>query len=121
MADALPEALPRLLQAALARLDECECEKGCLACIHMAGCGEYNEGLEKSAARTILKWLVQGEMPKPVEEVEVKEEERVEPATKRARTEGVAGGDGGGGGSGAAVDLVSEEDEDEWEEAVRVS
>ena len=66
VADALPEGMPRLLQACQARLDECDCESGCLACVHMSGCGEYNEGLDKSAARAILKWLVQGEMPQRV-------------------------------------------------------
>eukprot|EP00966_Prymnesium_polylepis_P286621 6620704-Prymnesium_polylepis.1 len=27
----------------------------------MAGCGEYNEGLDKPAALLILRWLLQGE------------------------------------------------------------
>ena len=134
VADALPEGMPRLLQACQARLDECDCESGCLACVHMSGCGEYNEGLDKSAARTILKWLVQGEMPQECtacddvvvakEEDEVKVEEQ-QPASKRARTE--PPGSAGGASSSSAVstiDLVSEEDgeeEEEWEEAVMVS
>ena len=63
MVDGLLPELPRLLQAAQARLEACECEAGCLACVHMAGCGEYNEGLEKHAARAILRWLLQGETP----------------------------------------------------------
>ena len=59
----LHASLPRLLQAAQARLEQCECEAGCLSCVHMAGCGEYNEGLEKDAAAAILRWLLQGERP----------------------------------------------------------
>ena len=63
VAEALHGEMPRLLQAAQARLESCDCEDGCLACVHMAGCGEYNEGLEKHAARAILRWLLQGETP----------------------------------------------------------
>ena len=63
VADALLVELPRLLQAAQARLEACDCEEGCLACVHMSGCGEYNEGLEKPAAKAILRWLLQGELP----------------------------------------------------------
>ena len=65
VADALHVELPRLLQAAQARLEACDCDEGCLACVHMSGCGEYNEGLDKSAAKAILRWLCQGEMPEP--------------------------------------------------------
>ena len=69
VADALQGDLSRLLQAAQARLETCECEGGCLGCVHMAGCGEYNEGLDKEAAKAILRWLIQGEVPKPRGEV----------------------------------------------------
>ena len=64
IADALLLGLPSLLEAALARLDSCTCgDEGCLSCIHMGGCGEYNEGLDKGAARKILRWLLLGEAP----------------------------------------------------------
>jgi DEAD/DEAH box helicase domain-containing protein len=63
VADALLVELPTLLQAAQARLEACDCDEGCLACVHMSGCGEYNEGLSKPAARAILRWLLQGELP----------------------------------------------------------
>ena len=52
-------------QAAQLRLESCDCEKGCLLCVHMPGCGEYNEGLDKAAARAVLRWLLQGEPPEP--------------------------------------------------------
>ena len=55
--------MERLLQAAQVRLDACGCTDGCLSCVHMAGCSEYNEGLNKAAARDILRWLIQGELP----------------------------------------------------------
>ena len=46
-----------------ARLESCGCEDGCLSCVHMAGCGEYNEGLDKKAAQAVLQWLLRGERP----------------------------------------------------------
>jgi DEAD/DEAH box helicase domain-containing protein len=46
-----------------ARLESCECEHGCLACVHLAGCGEYNEGLDKGGARDVLRWLLEGILP----------------------------------------------------------
>ena len=61
VADLLLEELETLLRAAQQRLESCECELGCPSCIHMAGCGEYNEGLDKPAARRILRWLLQPE------------------------------------------------------------
>ena len=63
VADALQTQMPRLLQAAQSRIEGCDCEEGCLACIHMSGCGEYNEGLDKQGAITVLRWLISGEIP----------------------------------------------------------
>ena len=77
VADALLVELPRLLQAAQARLEACECENGCLACIHMSGCGEYNEGLDKVAACAILRWLLQGQQPELPSECEINQPEAV--------------------------------------------
>ena len=37
------------------RLDACGCSGGCLSCVHIAGCSEYNEGLDKAAASMILR------------------------------------------------------------------
>ena len=73
-----------------ARLEGCSCERGCLSCVHMAGCGEYNEGLEKPAARVILRWLLQGETPPspaPAEE-EREEAHALEDATAGAKGDG---------------------------------
>ena len=63
LAGRLLGALPPLLRAAQSRLDASDCEDGCPACEHMAGCGEYNQGLDKEAARLLLGWLVQREEP----------------------------------------------------------
>ena len=61
VADLLLGEMETLLLAVQQRLESCECDQGCPSCIHMAGCGEYNEGLDKPAARQILSWLLQGE------------------------------------------------------------
>ena len=74
-----------------ARLEGCSCERGCLSCVHMAGCGEYNEGLEKPAARVILRWLLQGETPPPPAPAEAEREEahaREQDATAGAKGDG---------------------------------
>ena len=63
IADALLHELPRIMAVAGARLESCECEHGCLACVHLAGCGEYNEGLDKGGARDVLRWLLEGILP----------------------------------------------------------
>jgi hypothetical protein len=47
-----------LLAAALERLVGCGCLGGCAGCVHMPGCGDYNEGLEKPAAIYILARLL---------------------------------------------------------------
>jgi len=70
IADALLRALAPLLEAVQARLEACGCDGGCLSCVHMAGCGEYNEGLNKAAAQDVLKWLCQGELPAPAPKAE---------------------------------------------------
>ena len=62
---ALLAGLEEIFQAALARLESCECEHGCLSCIYMHGCGDYNEGLDKAAACAILRWLILGPPTSP--------------------------------------------------------
>ena len=91
VADALLLELPRLLEAAAARLASCDCSDGCLSCVHMAGCGEYNEGLDKQAAKRILRWLLEGEW-----EDELEEEKGLQ---------GQAGSGSGGGGEVVGVEL----------------
>ena len=60
VAKALLDELPALLAAARSRLRHCPCADGCPACVHMPGCGEYNEGLDKRAALRILAALLDG-------------------------------------------------------------
>jgi len=61
VAEQLVDELGALLLATQQRLEHCACVEGCPSCVHMAGCGEYNEGLDKPAALLILRWLLQGE------------------------------------------------------------
>jgi len=52
-----------LLQMAKDTILSCSCNEteGCLSCIQMGGCGEYNEGLDKNAALDILSLLLPAE------------------------------------------------------------
>jgi len=47
----------RLLADAVQLMEECPCEAGCPNCIVIAGCGEYNHGLDKAAAIRIGRAL----------------------------------------------------------------
>lgn len=46
-----------LLSRAVRLIEECPCESGCPNCIVVSGCGEYNHGLDKKAARMIGRAL----------------------------------------------------------------
>mmetsp|Transcript_4079 Transcript_4079/g.7221 ORF Transcript_4079/g.7221 Transcript_4079/m.7221 type:complete len:167 (+) Transcript_4079:1-501(+) len=61
VAEKLLPNLAVLLQAVSQRVDNCSCTTGCLSCIHMSGCNEYNEGLDKQAAQSILHMVISGE------------------------------------------------------------
>ena len=90
LAGRLLGTLPALLRAAQARLEGCACAEGCPACVHKPQCGEYNEGLDKEAARLLLRWLLQREeIPTPDPEEPAKapaEAPAAAPGGKRAKT-----------------------------------
>jgi len=48
------EPLETLLQTTLARLEECECEQGCPACVHSPRCSNGNRPIDKAGAREAL-------------------------------------------------------------------
>jgi DEAD/DEAH box helicase domain-containing protein len=49
-----------LLDAALRVLQSCACAQGCPQCVHVSQCGDYNEGLDKGAAKLTLTMLLHG-------------------------------------------------------------
>eukprot|EP00638_Chattonella_subsalsa_P000234 CAMPEP_0117767162 /NCGR_PEP_ID=MMETSP0947-20121206/21430_1 /TAXON_ID=44440 /ORGANISM="Chattonella subsalsa, Strain CCMP2191" /LENGTH=1052 /DNA_ID=CAMNT_0005590729 /DNA_START=41 /DNA_END=3200 /DNA_ORIENTATION=+ len=57
LSEKLMQQFVLLLQTAKEIIQSCNCEDGCLSCIQLGRCGEYNEGLEKDAALDILNLL----------------------------------------------------------------
>jgi len=66
-----------LLETTLERIEDCECDAGCPACIHSPRCGSGNRPLDKQAAQRALALLLGHEalpeLQEPTLEVEVAE------------------------------------------------
>jgi DEAD/DEAH box helicase domain-containing protein len=59
ISEKLYSLLPELLDTTLNLIQDCKCEAGCPSCIYSSKCGNNNEPLDKKAAITILKELIQ--------------------------------------------------------------
>ncbi len=59
ISEKLYSLLPELLDTTLNLIQDCKCEAGCPSCIYSSKCGNNNEPLDKKAAITILKELIE--------------------------------------------------------------
>ncbi len=57
--DSVWGATDRLFEAALAVLEDCECNDGCPSCVQSPTCGRGNEGLDKPAATRLIRAIVE--------------------------------------------------------------
>ncbi len=58
LAASLFERVEALLEAALERIRDCECEEGCPACVHSPRCGSGNRPIDKQASIQVLRLLL---------------------------------------------------------------
>ena len=59
LSEKLYQLLPDLMETSLRLIKDCKCSEGCPSCIYSPKCGNNNEPLDKKAAITLLRSLLQ--------------------------------------------------------------